>query len=261
MLPISRISDIITHTDDWKKKRWHKITASLVGNLIGKDSHLGVFSTGGKTYIRLLVSEYVNQRSTVTEFFSKDTDWGNAHEPEGLAMFEKTMGSGALLKTIDDAGRAESSTHRLIVCNDFIGCTPDGLYSKTDNENYIFSEDGTKIKVAPVEGKCPARDHRFLELFECESPIDLKKKESKHYYQVLFQMMACESTVGYYFVYHPDFAGKPQIKIIKFSRLVDEVNSDIMKMKKTIGYALKEIEDGIKMFIPEFVMDENNFKF
>lgn len=251
MLPIHKISHLVTHTDSWKKTRLAKFTSSLASNLIGDNSHLNKFTVGALSYIEMVACEYLNGRSCVQEFFSKDTDWGNAHEPEALLFFEEKMNL-PLLKSVDELGNMENTTHRLIIHNNFIGGTPDGLLCLTTNETELFSADGNKIKVATVEGKCPAKDQRFMKFFKCATPLDLKKAEAKYYWQVLSQMFICETTTGYFFVYHPDFRQEKQIKIIKFSRLDAEVNNDINRLKLTYDFALLELEKNIKLFQPDF---------
>lgn len=238
MLDITKISHTNTHSAIWHKEKLGKISASTASDLIGEKSHLGIFPSGAITYIEGKAGEICTGLPAQPEFFNSDTDWGNAHEPESLDYFSEVMGR-KLIRNEEDG-----TTHRLIIENQYMGCTPDALMPV--NPNALFDSTGTKLNIETVEGKCPPKHHRFIKLFKCNKPAELKLVEKKYYWQVICQMQFCGALNGYFFVYHPHFAGKKQLKIIPFRKI--ELIADFSKLKQTLDYAEKELIRTVNLF-------------
>lgn len=240
MLDISKISHTVTHSEEWRKQRNGKMTASKNGLLIGEKSNLGIFTKTAITYIEGLAGEAVTGEPMEKEFFNTNTDWGNAHEPESLTFFSKTIGR-PLLRNEEDG-----TTHRLIIQNEYEAATPDALCPVNADLNKLFDGTGTKINVDTVEGKCPAKHHRFIKLFKLNTPADLKKVESNYYWQVVSQMLYCDALNGYFYCYHPNFGGSPKIKIIHFRKL--DMVSEFKFLSETLKYAKDELLKTIQIF-------------
>lgn len=238
MLELSKISHTNTHSEVWHKEKLGKISASTVVNLMGEKSDLGILTSGAITYIEGKAGEICTGLPAEKEFFNDDTDWGNSYEPESLNYFSEFVGKPLLRNEHD------GTTHRLIIENEYMGCTPDALMPV--NPNALFDSTGTKLNVETVEGKCPPKHHRFIKLFKCLTPEDLKRVEKKYYWQVVCQMHFCGALKGNFFVYHPDFAGKRQIRVIPFRKL--ELISDFQKLERTLGFAKAEIIRTVELF-------------
>lgn len=236
MLPIERISHTITHSEDWLKQRLGKITASKFGVIIGEKSDKGIFTSGAITHLENLAGEIDTGQPSQDEFFTKDTDWGNAHEPEAIQYFAKQLNLNVVKNSRGDS-------QHLIVLNEKAGATPDALLTKHNEEN-IFDETGTKMKVFTLETKCPPKHHRYIKLFKCKTPQDLKKTESIYYWQVIFQMLCCDTIVGYFGAYNPNFSIKGRLIEFKKIDLID----DFKKAKLTLDFACKEIDNILNLF-------------
>jgi hypothetical protein len=238
MLELSKISHSSVYTEDWIKQRLGKITASQFGKLIGEKSELGVFTKTAITYIEGLAGEIVTGKRAQEEIFTNSMDYGNAMEPECINYF-----CGQLemfpLRNVD-----ANDTHRLIINDNYSGCTPDALLSKCQDTNKLFDETGTKIKVIPFEGKCPPVHHRFIKLFKCENPMQLKYAEPIYYWQVITQMSFCNSLIGYFGAYNPSF---PNGRLIEFRQV--DLMADFKKFIGTLHYAKIELEKTVNLLI------------
>lgn len=201
MLKKSKISQITIHTDEWKASRLGKFTSSEIHNLMG---------SGYERYVRLKVGEVMTGLMSASWMASKsdvNTDamaWGNLHENEALNKFGAKMGLPFLVaqKLISEEGSR-------------FGCTPDALIVKR------ISPDETEYEVETVEIKCPPTYDNYLNLWVCETPQDVKAIKKEYYWQVLDQMDNCESLVGHFVAYHPDFKSG-NIKHLVFNSMQPE---------------------------------------
>lgn len=237
MLDINKISHLDAYAEDWRRERLGKFTASEIGKLISESSHLGKFTAGAITYIEGVAGEILTGTPAKAEFFNSNVDYGNAMEAESVSHFCEANGKNVLRDT------HRNDTHRLIINDEFTACTPDALVCLSDLD-HLFDETGTKLKVAPFETKCPPILHRFIKLYKCETPLDLKKTESTYYYQSLSQLMFCDSLIGYFAPYHPLFPKKQKVITFKKSELIE----DIKKVSLTIEYAKKEVTKILSLF-------------
>lgn len=231
MLPINRISHTITHKEDWIKKRLGKITASQVSKLIGEKSDKGIFKTTAMSYLEGLAHEIITGERYQDEFFTNATNFGNANELDAINYFCENFIKRKPLINTDN-----KDTHRLIILDEFIGCTPDGLIPLYEDENKLFDETGEYIKVSPLEVKCPPKN--FLKLYKCVTPQDLKKVEPIYYWQVLLQLHCCDSLNAYFGVYHPKY---PRKRFIEFKKI--ELIEDIKFLKNTLNFAKVELKN------------------
>jgi hypothetical protein len=238
MLDINKIEIIPAYSDQWLKKRRGKITASPSGKLISENSHKGIFSQQAQTYIDGVAGEYVTGTPAKADFHTDYTDYGNATESEAITHFQEVTGKPILRD-------AESSdSHRLVVVDELQACTPDALVCTVSDTKYVFDETQTKLKVVPLETKCPAVLSQFIKLYRCETPADLKKAEKLYYWQCIFQLISCDALFGYFAVYNPNFPIK--MRIIEFKKM--ELRDDVKFMNDTIAYAKKEILKTVELF-------------
>lgn len=239
MLDINRISHVAVFEKDWHKEKLGKFSASKFGLLVSAKSHEGKFTANAMTYIEGLAGEILTGVPAQQEFFTNDTDHGNATEPEAINHTASLLGLN-ILRNSERGG-----TNRLIINDEYSGCTPDALLSKYENDK-IFDETGGFIKVDPLEVKSPARHHRFIKLFRCNTPEDLKKTESIYYWQVITQMMFCDSLVAYFGCYNPYFPVPG--KVITFRK--KELMEDVKIFKCTLHFAKLELQKTVEMMKP-----------
>lgn len=196
MLKKNNISAVRMYSDEWRQNRLAKFTSSEISRLFGG---------GFMRYIREKVGEELTGKSANGEIDTEATRWGAFHEAEALQKFGKQMQLDFLVTqqlVYDPASR--------------FGCTPDGLIVLRE------SPDGTEYEVETVEVKCPPTFANYIELFECETPMDLKAANPQYYWQCLDQMENCESIRHHFIAYHPDFK-RGNMKILSFASNYDVV--------------------------------------
>jgi hypothetical protein len=235
MLEISKITTTVTHKEDWLKARLGKITASQAGKLIGEKSDKGIFKQTALSYLDGLCHEIITGERYQEEFFTNATNFGNANEPFAVEHFCKLLGKSPMINP------ETKDTHRLIVLDEYCGLTPDALLPLYNDVNKLFDETGTKIKVSPLEVKCPPKN--FLKLYRCETPAQLKIVEPIYYWQVMFQMYGCNSLNAYFGVYHPSY---PKQRLIQFKQI--ELIADIKFLKNTLDFAKLELQKTVNLF-------------
>lgn len=234
MLPICKISHVAVFEKEWRKAKLGKISASRFGELVGEKSHKGIFTQGAMTYLEGLVHEIITGKPARDEFFTKDTDWGNAHESEGVEFLAKKIGLN-IMRNSERGG-----TNRLIINDEFSGCTPDALLTKY-SEDKIFDQTGEFIKVSTLEVKCPQTG--FIKLFKCNTPADLKSINKIYYWQVITQMDFSNSLNSFFGVYHPDYPVKG--KFIEFKKV--DLIDDIKIFRATLEHAKNEIKNTLSI--------------
>lgn len=238
MLDISKISHSAVYENAWRQERSGKLTGSKNGLLISEASDKGKFTANGMTYIQGIAGEILTGLPANEEFFTDGTDHGNAHEPEAIVYFSEQLGKSVL------RNEEKGDTHRLIIHDEYSCTTPDALICAYQDEKKLWDETGTKIKVAPMEVKAPLKHHRFLKLYQCNTPADIKKREPLYYWQVINQMIMCDSMIGYFGVYNPYFPIKG--KLFTFDQR--ELKDDVKKMNQTLYYAKEEIKKIVALF-------------
>lgn len=202
MLHKSAITNIEIYSPAWDKFRIGKFTSSKIVALMPEKG----IGSGGMTYIYQKASEFlIGQTLAEEEAIVEDenTVWGLENEIKALDMFCRLRSIKYLVmqKLIHVPGTHFSST-------------PDALHIL---DSSVFKEDC--YNVATVEVKCPRKFPRFLELYRCNTPMDIFKAERKYFWQVIDQMLNCDSAIGYLGVFHPLFPFGKNMKIIEFKKL------------------------------------------
>lgn len=236
MLDINKISHVAVFDEQWRAARRGKITGSPVGLLMSENSHLGIFTKQGLTYLQGLAGEIITGMDAKQEFFTDATNHGNATEPEAIEIACQQLGKVALRN--DD----RADTHRLIINDELTAVTPDALIATHSDINKLFDETGTKLKVYTMETKCPMAHHRFIKLYECLTPADIKKAEPLYYWQKIAQVVWCDVLMGYFVIYSPYFR---KIRIIEFKKM--DLLSDIKKFNQTIEHAKSKLQEYINL--------------
>lgn len=237
MLDINKISHTSVYEEDWKKAKLGKFSASTNGKLFGEESHKGKFTDGAMTHIENIAGEIITGKPMRPEFFTDATNYGNANEPLAIERFCEVTGKTVL------RNEGQKDTHRLIIQNEREGCTPDALIPMAE-EKFLFDSTGTKIKVAPLETKCPPIHHRFIKIFKCITAMELKKADKIYFYQGLTQLVYVDSLIGYFAAYNFDFT--IDMRIIEFKQI--ELRDEVKKFNDTMHYAKIEVDKIVKMF-------------
>lgn len=240
-LPIERISHTSVYQEDWHRMKLGKFSASKNGDLIGKSSDKGTFTDTAITLIENLAGEIDTGKRSQDEIFNDDINWGNAYEPEAIQWFRENVKpflgkeNGEIQPVLKNEHTGD--THRLILYDEYSCCTPDALVADSYDIDKLFDPTGERIRVAPLETKCPKKFHRFVKLRKCKTPEDLKKEESKYHWQVITQMLFTDAVEGFFCCYHPFFEVKGSI--IHYRRI--NLTEDFNKLIATLTYAKAEL--------------------
>lgn len=203
MLKKSKISQVKIYSDQWYIARLAKFTSSEIYLLMNPT---GIVDAG-INYIRRKVGEELTGKPSKGDIDVEATRWGNFYESEALNKFANKKGIELLV-----------AQQLIAEPEDRFGCTPDGLIPLR------ISPDETEYEVETIEIKCPPTFDNYIRLFECDTPQDLKNESKQYYWQVLDQLDNCQSLVGNFIVYHPDFkAGN--MKVIRFEAMQSIENS------------------------------------
>ena len=229
MLHKSHISNIKIYSDEWRLFRAGKFTSSKIVELMAEKE----LSKGALTYIDQKVGEYIAGQPGEDEneiIEDEYTVWGGLYEPEALKVFANRMKIKYLVvqKLIHEPGSRFSST-------------PDGIHIINSS---LIKEDC--YNVATVEVKCPKKYPRFLELYRCKTPLDLKKVEKKYFCQVIDQMDNCHASVGYFACYHPLFPAEKNMNIIEFKKI--DLWEDFAKLQQRKASALEKFNEILAEF-------------
>ena len=214
MLNKDSISGIVMHSDAWFQNRLGKFTSSEFYLLMGAKG----ISEGGLSYVYRKIGEELTGLPCRREVSTEATEHGNLYEMENLKMFGNKMGLEFMI------------TQKLIT-------PPDSRHSSTPDALIVHSEsqDGLCYNVSTVEAKCPMSYDGYIKLWKCKTPMDVKSKEPKYFYQILHQMWVCGALVGYLSVYHPHFKAG-QLNIVEFKKidLLDEFKLLTQRGKEAI---------------------------
>lgn len=199
MLNKTHISNIVIHSDEWFAGRLAKFTSSEWHYLMGSKG----LGDAGYRYIWRKVGERLTGVPCRKEITTEQTEWGHIYEPENLRNFGKKMGLEFLV------------TQKLIV-----NPAPDTMEGSTPDAIWVINEsvDKSSYNVSTIEAKCPPTFDNYIELWNCETPEQVKKISSAYYWQVLHQIRACDCLKGYLSIYHPQFhAG--ELNVIEFKKV------------------------------------------
>ncbi len=229
MLKTSHISNIQIYTEDWDRVRLGRFTSSRISVLMGDKFP----SSGAMTYIYHKVGESITGRSTAEDEILEDenTQWGKDYEPDAIRRFSAIKGIEYLV------------TQKVIF-------DPDTRYSSTPDAIWVHGQSILKeneYNVSTLEVKCPRKYHRFISLYQCNTPADLKKEEPKYYWQVIDQMYNCDSALGYFACFHPLFPPDKNMKIIEFRKI--DLWDEFKKMRERKDFVLAKFTELQSQFI------------
>jgi len=200
MLHKNHISQIQIYSEEWHQFRRGKMTSSRINTIMAPKG----IGDGGLSYIMHKVGETLTGHTTDEgdEIEDENTVWGIQYEPEAIKHF------------CDDLKIQYLVSQKLISAPDsHFSSTPDAIWVKGICENQ------EEYNVSTLEVKCPRKYARFIPLFRCNTPQDVKDYSRVYYWQVLDQMDNCGSAVGYFGVYHPLFPPHSNRKIIEFKKM------------------------------------------
>lgn len=230
MLKASHISNIQIYTEEWDKARLGRLTSSRIHMIMSED---GIEKKAGMTYIYQKAGEFITQKSTAMEedvIEDENTAWGRENEPAAIRKFGNLKGIQYLV------------TQKIIFA-------PQGNFSSTPDAIWVHGASVLKAdeyNVSTLEVKCPRKYHKFIPLYECETPADLKKFNKIYYWQVLDQMYNCDSAVGYFACFHPLFPDKTNMRIIEFRKV--DLWTEFKKMKDRKERAVSLFNDLVLKF-------------
>lgn len=202
MLLKSQITNVVMHSDDWFSGRLAKFTSSEWHFLMGEKG----IPDAGMNYIYRKVGEELTGLPCRKEITTDDTEHGQMYEPEGLKAFGVHMGVEFLV------------TQKLIKKLDSReGSSPDAIWVRSE------SADANGYNVFTGEIKCPTSYDKYIHLWNCKTPADLKKVNKAYYWQVMHQMRVCDALRGYFIVYQPFFRmGKLNVIEFKKTELIED---------------------------------------
>jgi hypothetical protein len=221
MLKVSHISNIQIYTHEWDMARLGRFTSSRINVLMGEKN---IQDSGAMTYIYHKVGDLLTKKSMATEddiIEDENTAWGRENEPMAITKFGLKYGVKFLVtqKLILDPSTQFSST-------------PDAIWVHGAS---VIKED--EYNVSTLEVKCPRKYHKFIPLYKCKTPADLKAFNKNYYWQVIDQMYNCDSAMGYFACYHPLFPEGKNLGIIEFKKL--DLWPEFKKMKERKEQAVK----------------------
>ncbi len=221
MLKKSHISNIQIYTPEWDNMRKGRFTSSKISDIMGEES---VTKVCGMPYIYQKAGEKITNKSMADEdevIEDENTSWGRDNEPAAIRKFGQLKGIEYLVtqKIIVDIDSNESST-------------PDAIWVHGQS---VLKDD--EYHVSTLEVKCPRKYNRFIPLWECTTPEQLRKFSKKYYWQTLHQMRICDAAVGYFACFHPLFPEGTNMSIIQFNKL--DLWADFKKMNERIEQATK----------------------
>lgn len=234
MLKTAHISNIQIYTEDWDRARCGRGTSSNIVNIMGDK-----FTTQDcVSYVYQKAGEMVTGKSTTVEddvIEDENTSWGRENEDAAIRKFGQIKGIQFLV------------TQKLIM-------NPDSRFSSTPDAIWVHGQSVLKAdeyNVSTLEVKCPRKYPRFIPLWECKTPADLKKYSKKYYWQVIDQMDNCDSAIGYFACYHPLFPPETNMSIIEFKKI--ELWDEFKKLKERKAMFVKFLDEIQAKFRPTSV--------
>jgi hypothetical protein len=233
MLNKSNISKIKPMSEEWLEAKKGKFSSSEIHFLTGKY----FLSEGCLNYIYRKVGEVLTNKPAMnfaSEINTEATIWGLVNEADAVRKFAQAKGL------------------EFVICQQLIsiegtrfGSTPDGIVVHSE------STDQLQYNVSPLEVKCPPTFQNYIGLALCKTPQDVKREESKYYWQVLDQMDNCDAMVGYFAAYHPDFK-KGNLNIVEFRRMQPTGIENDKEVAFPLARDLKFLKDRKAMAVAKF---------
>lgn len=186
MLLKTKISEHQISLDPLLNEKYHqarlgKFTASKISCCMGATK----VPEGGITYIRTRIGEELTGVSSEKEVSTEEMQWGLTYERDALTNFGKLKNLDYLLvqRLVFEEGSK-------------FGCTPDGLWVKSE------STDKLSYEVSTIEVKC-YQVGNHIKCALCSTPAEIKEKDSSAYWQTIMQMDECGALIGYLCYFHP----------------------------------------------------------
>lgn len=182
-------------SDDWFAMRLAKYTASENYWLMGEKP----LTQGMISYTYRKVYEELSGLPSKDEVNTRATEHGHKYESEGIIEYGKSRGLEFVVtqKLIHREGSRFAST-------------PDFLIPVSE------SLDKLSWNVITGEVKCPQGEN-FIALARCKTPADVYKISKQYFFQVLFQMDACDSLNGVLVIYNP-FVKVGKLNVVDFRK-------------------------------------------
>lgn len=200
MLKKTHITNYKIYSDEWQMARRGKFTSSRINCLMGDKG----FTAGAYTYIDQKLGEEVTGHtiSDEDEIENENTAWGNQYEPEAIKQFH--IANKVQFLVTQKMIHAENTRY---------SSTPDAIWVHGEALNQL------EYNVSTLEVKCPRKFHRFNQLFRCKTPLDLFELDKKYFWQTLDQMDNCDSSIGYFAAYHPQYPSHCNFRQIQFRKI------------------------------------------
>lgn len=221
MLKVAHISNITIYSHEWDMARLGRFTSSRMSVLM---TEKGITDSGGMTYVHHKVGEIITKKSMATEddiIEDENTAWGREYEPMAIRKFGAQYGIQYIV------------TQKLIL-------DPNSQFSSTPDAIWVHGQSVLKAdeyNVSTLEVKCPRKFHKFIPLYKCKTPADLKAFNKNYYWQVIDQMYNCDAAVGYFGCFHPLFPEGKNLSVIEFKKI--DLWPEFKKMKERKDLAVK----------------------
>lgn len=231
MLKVAHISNIEIFSPEWDLARLGRGTSSNIVNIMGDK----FTTTDCVSYVYQKAGELITMKSTAVEddvIEDENTAWGRENEPAAIRRFAQIKGIEFLV------------VQKLIM-------NPDVHFSSTPDAIWIHGISVLKANeynVSTLEVKCPRKYPRYIPLWKCKTPEDLKKFSKKYYWQVIDQMDNCDSYLGYFACYHPLFPVETNMRIIEFRK--PDLWEDFRKLKERKAMFVNFLEEIRSEFYP-----------
>lgn len=197
MLSKDNITNIQMLSDEWYNTRLGKFTASENHWLMGEKP----LTQGMTSYTYRKVYEELSGLPSKDEVNTRSTEHGHKYEQEGIDAYGTHIGIQKFYAT-QKLIRKEGSR---------FACTPDFLMIHNESQDKMY------WNVTTGEVKCPLGEN-FIALARCKTPEDVYKISKIYYWQVIFQMDACDCLNGFLIIYNP-FVKVGRLNVIEFRKL------------------------------------------
>ena len=216
MLKKEQISQIEIYSTEWHQFRLGRLTSSKWFTQMG-EKPLG---DAALTYLYQKVGEELTGQTTAEDETIEDenTAWGLQYEPFAL-------------KVLKDAKKIEFLATQNIIfdTNNRFSSTPDAIWIHGESISQL------EYNVSTVEVKCPRKYHKYIPLYRCKTPAQLKSFNKQYYWQVIDQMDLCDSALGYFMCYHPLFPEGSNFNVIEFRKIDLWDDFKLVKARKKIA--------------------------
>lgn len=218
------ISSINADASQEQHEQWLQAHLALFSSsLIFKICAPKGIGQGGISYIRKKVGEKITGMQEKDEdILTESIAWGNMNQPYAVKQIQKLYPKKEIREQMFIVDLANNCCSTLDVAT-------------------ITEETATEIKIIPTEIKCPQTYDKYIELFECDTPEDVKQVRSDVYWQLLDQCLISGAIEGKLFVYNPLFKGC-SYKEIPFKQVENmkptQMHEDLKFLKKRKSEAL-----------------------